>query len=246
MPIFKIIDYCKNFLLDILFPYQCLDCHKEVNNNFPLCQECFSQITLFDSFLCPVCFQRLPPNKLQPHRSCRAKTNLSALAAAVDYNNPLIKEIIHHFKYENITTLKKPLGVLLFTLWQKNNVLLSTEWLIIPVPLHKKRKIQRGFNQAEILAKEFHSSTGFPLSTKILQRIINNPPQIQMVDWQQRQKNTKNIFKLSSESEKKLIKNKNIILIDDVFTTGATLEEAAHVLKQGGAKKIIGLVVAKG
>jgi ComF family protein len=123
----------------------------------------------------------------------------------------------------------------------------------VPVPLHKRKLRERGFNQAELLAKEVAEYFSLSLETKALIRKKYTPPQVRTKNHKARRESLKNAFEISSIFTKKCIsentnflKEKIIILIDDVTTTGATLFEAAKVLKRAGAKEVWGLVVAKG
>lgn len=234
-----------NFLLDLLFPWQCLYCYQEVKNDYPLCKDCFHQIPLFDDFICPVCQKRLSGIN-QKHRSCQGKTHLTALGVVSSYENNILKEVIHHFKYKKVKNLAQPLSLLAiqflensfyFSQLPKNNL------LIIPLPLHLKKKRQRGFNQSELIAKEVANHFYLSYETDILLRVINNSPQVSLENSDLRKKNVKDIFKVKNQES---IRNKTILLLDDVYTTGATMEEAAKILKQNNAKKVIGLVLAKG
>jgi ComF family protein len=251
-----------NFLLDLLFPWQCLYCQKEVENDYPLCKDCFHQIPIFDDFICPVCQKRLSGIN-QKHRSCQGKTHLTALGVVSSYDNSILKEVIHHFKYKKIKNLAQPLSLLTiqflensfyFSQLPKNNL------LIIPLPLHLRKEKQRGFNQSELIAKKVTDYFHFPLRSDILLRVINNPAQVNIKGIEQRKLNVQGIFQIQNKDylfslclrrrgfarNREVLKNKTIILIDDVYTTGATMEEAAKVLKLNGAKKVIGLVLAKG
>jgi len=234
-----------NFLLDLLFPWQCLYCQKAVENDYPLCKDCFHQISLFDDFICPVCQKRLSNNK-QKHRSCQGKTHLTALGVVSSYENSILKETIHYFKYKQIKSLVQPLSLLViqflessfyFSQLPKNNL------LIIPLPLHLRKEKQRGFNQSELIAKKVADYFHFSIRSDTLLRVINNPAQVTMRNTNDRKLNIQGVFQVKKGDN---LKHKTIILIDDVYTTGATMEEAAKILKLNGAEKIIGLVLARG
>jgi len=150
------------------------------------------------------------------------------------------------FKYRPIISLQNPLANLMIKFLKETNFFSGIDKkniLLIPIPLHKMKRRQRGFNQSELLAKAVASHFSLNFNTKILFRIKNNLPQAKINNFIERKKNTENIFQISNSN---LIKNKQIILIDDVYTSGATMQEAARILKKSGAKKIIGLVLAKG
>ena len=112
---------------------------------------------------------------------------------------------------------------------------------LIPVPLHPKRKRERGYNQASLLARELARAKGKVMLKKNLVRIDYRPPQT-LVEAQNREKNVKGAFALRNVEE---IKGKTILLVDDVFTTGATLKECCRELVQGGAKEIKAITVAQ-
>jgi len=112
----------------------------------------------------------------------------------------------------------------------------------VPIPLYKIRHRTRGFNQAELLAKEIANYYNLPLEINLLKRIIPTEPQANIKDDEKRKTNIKEVFNVGPAA----VQGKNIILIDDVSTTGATLTEAGKILKNNGANKVWGLVVARG
>jgi len=115
----------------------------------------------------------------------------------------------------------------------------------VPIPLYKIRHRTRGFNQAELLAKEVANHFNLPLEINLLKRTIPTEPQANIKDDEKRKTNIKGVFKIHPSFLKKL-RDRNIILIDDVSTTGATLVEAGKILKNNGANQVWALVVAKG
>lgn len=153
------------------------------------------------------------------------------------YLNPLLKKAIHTFKYNFVKDLAKPLGKLLI---RKLGGAASPD-LIIPVPLHKRKLRWRGFNQAELLAQEVAAYYNLPLLNNVLIKTKRTKPQVELTE-EQRKENIKGVFQCSRPE---LIKNKKILLIDDVATTGSTLSECARVLKEAGAKEVRKLFLAK-
>lgn len=114
--------------------------------------------------------------------------------------------------------------------------------IIIPVPIHKKRKRIRGYNQSELISKEISNKIEtVKYENKVLQKIVNNKPQ-STLDKFQRKENVKNAYKVINKVK---IQNKNIIIFDDIFTTGNTVNSCAKILKENGANKIIVLTIAK-
>jgi len=223
----------KRRLLDIIFPKFCLNCRKEGSY---LCYDCQSLIEI-SGF----------------HRQYSSQ-NLDDLYFAADYRNPLIEKTIRCFKYEPFAReLAETLSFLIITHFQlmdnkpdffplSESGEKTADFIIIPVPLHKKRLKWRGFNQAEELSKELAAFFGLPLFLNCLIRTKETFPQV-VLSHQARHENVKGAF---STGNKEIIENNNILLVDDIFTTGSTMEECAGFLKAAGAKKVIGLVVARG
>jgi len=178
---------------------------------------------------------------------------------ASDWQNFLLRQLIYEFKYRFVNELAAPLSQLMIkfleaqkfvnfktdklTDWQTNKLIL------LPVPLHKRRQLWRGFNQSELLGKIVGGHFDIPVRTGILLRCRHTLPQMSVRNKIERQKNIRGAFMLNEKtSGEKLaeIKNKIIILIDDVSTTAATLEECAKILKPLSPKEIWGLVLTKG
>lgn len=231
----------QELILDFILPINCLGCSREKDW---LCQNCLNSIPLIDKFTCPNC-QKVSLAG-QTCIECRYKTPLSGLVAAVSYNQPLVRQAIHKLKYDSIFALAKPLGQLLIKILSDSPFHLSLfkeqNFLLIPIPLHQRKLSERGFNQSELLAQEISRKFGWPMETEILKRIRYTKSQTELKE-KERLTNVKDAFAVSNPS---IIKNRNVILVDDLFTTGATMKETAKVLKRVGAKKIWGLVLARG
>jgi ComF family protein len=242
-----LISFIKEFLLDIFFPKTCLSCGREGNW---LCEDCIATLDIQNWCLCPVCQKRVLDYKTC--KNCRKITNLTGLFTPLSFENPLIKKIIHQFKYEPfLKELKEPLSYIIishlnlielprtFFLKEKGA---GHEFLLIPVPLHKSRLRWRGYNQAEEIAKELSKSLDLQIENNCLIRRKSTTPQTELTGLE-RKENIKGIFVLQNPER---IKGRKIFLVDDVYTTGATLEECARVLKDAGAREVWGLVVARG
>ncbi len=223
----------KNFLLDLIFPRYCLGCQKELE----------SQQT---SQICEVCFGKIRFNRGFQYQK---KSAIKAILAAGRYDDPILREAIKAFKYRSIESLKEPLAKLAIDYLKKENLANKfSGFVVAPIPLTLRRKLNRGFNQSELLAKEIGAFLNCPV-INLLKRKKFNSPQAEIPDWKKRKENITGVFEVRLrgifEVGLQSLPNK-IILIDDVSTSGATLEEAASVLKQAGAKEIYGLVIAKG
>jgi ComF family protein len=163
----------------------------------------------------------------------------------MDYKNELVKELIHKFKYQGLKSIQKIFeDVLNKSLENYKDYFKNNDYIIIPVPLHKLKERSRGFNQSAIISNIISKILNIKSYDNILIRFINNPPQANQEDIQKRQQNAQNIFKIN-ENLKETVKNKNIILVDDVFTTGSTLNECTKILKQNNANIIISICLAR-
>ena len=234
----------KNTVLDALFPILCLSCEKD---GFWLCEKCLSQTKLLDFQVCPVC-EDIVTEKGGLCSACRTsqKSSIDSLVAAVSYENPVIKKLVHNFKYRFVSDISGVLAKLISRALVQNDIALPD--FLVPVPLHPRRLRWRGFNQSFLLAshisEEIAPLTGIEI-LDILERKKFNRPQMQIKNYQERLQNMQNIFALNENFDENIIKNKRLMLVDDIATTGATLGECAKMLKQFGAKKVSAAVVAR-
>jgi len=165
-----------------------------------------------------------------------------------DYENSSVIKIIKTFKYRFIKEMAIPISWLLkkYVFWlsaaRKFNLLTESP-IIIPVPLHYRRLNWRGFNQAELIAQSLSEILNCNFDASLIKRTKIIKPQAEIEEREQRINNVRDIFQIIDRDK---VKNKTVLLIDDVCTTGATLNEGARILKESGAAKIIGLVFARG
>jgi ComF family protein len=235
----------KNLILDSIFPIYCVSCKdflpSEKNSYF--CSKCLAKIPVNSSLFCPICLKRLN----QIDKKClhsNKKSSLDFLGYATYYEIPTIRDLIHNYKYRFAKNIENTLANILISYLKKslNN---WNEWIIIPIPLHHSRFNWRGFNQSEEIAKIISQQFNWPILNNILIRKKKTAEQAEIKTKEKRRENLENAFILNDKIDLNQIKNKNIVLLDDVYASGATLEEAAKILKSTEAKKIIGLVIAK-
>lgn len=236
----------RDFLLDLIFPIECLGCGTEKTW---LCDKCFRSIPFKTEQACPECGQS---RQLGTYcRACRDKRPISGILVAGSYRFPLLEGMVKKTKYHMVKDLTYYLGryLHLFLTGLKNQTpaprqpaafTLPEHTILIPIPLHPRKFRWRGFNQAEEIAKTLANESGWPLQALSLIRRKNTRSQTTL-NKQKRLRNITGCFQWPG----KTLKGKNIILVDDVTTTGATLNEAAKILKQNGAGEVWGLVVAK-
>jgi len=236
--IFTFIQRFKNFFLDVLFPPRCAGCFEEGDW---LCLKCFEKIKILDVQVCPVCRKSARGGQVCS-AVCKQQTNLDGLLVAAFYHENLILEkTIKRFKYRFSSALSERLGEILTKVFSRTFKLQNVKAILTPVPLHNARLKWRGFNQSEFLAEFVATKLNYPWQY-LLKRIHNTPPQAKL-SKAERHQNLQDAFEIINF---KIELPPFVILIDDVAATGATLEECAKVLKNNGAKKVWGLVLARG
>jgi len=222
-------------ILNILFPQACILCNAPVleRDYGPLCPLCWGQIKRLEPPFCPQCgIPESPAENIGGLCSaCRLQEYAFDFArSAFIFNDPL-RDVIHHLKYADRVSFARPLGRELRQCMDREGFQGS---VVVPVPLHRRRQRQRGFNQAELLAKML----GRKLDPRILRRRKNTPSQTGL----SRSQRTLN---LSGAFEVREAVPESIVVVDDVFTTGSTLHEISKVLKRAGAKRVEVLTVAR-
>ncbi len=242
----KIKNYFKNLeisILDIILPKKCVGCDQE---KFFLCPDCQNKIRLNSWQVCPVCKKFLTEFGEICLYCKPTKPSIDSLTIAADYQDPLISKTIHLLKYKFLDELVNPLAKILIKAYRKNKIPLPD--LIIPIPLHPLRLRWRGFNQAKLLADNLANNLlphlKIKVSDKILLRTKFTSAQASLKNAKERRENIKNAFQINPNASE-IIKNKKILLIDDISTTGNTLTEAAKEIRKFKPKSINCLVIAK-
>jgi ComF family protein len=225
----------------LIFPQTCLICNQIIDNgNF--CAKDWSELHFLQKPACNICFQpfefRIDDEALCG--KCLQKRPKYFKAISVWAYNEQSRIIIARFKYYDQINLAKYFSELM--LKQAQEIFPEIDF-IVPIPLHKLRIIKRKYNQAAILAKNIAKLSDKKLILDLLVRTKNNQPQASL-DQRMRHKNVRGIFRTKEKYLTK-IKGKNILLIDDVITTGATIESCAQELKSAKANRIYTLTLAK-
>lgn len=221
-------------LLGAIFPTNCLGCGKITEDEI-ICEKCFSEITVNQTLFCGKCRARLAENRRVCHKDFPF-----ILGAATSYNNEAVRGLIHRLKFKYLRSASLPLGKLTVD-YLKNLGIPLKNFSILPIPLSKKRLKERGFNQSELIAKYVATELKLELVDDGLIRTKNSKPQSETKNATERKENVHGAFSVQSQQA---ISGKNIIILDDVITSGSTMEEAARTLKSAGAKKIIAVTVA--
>ncbi|MEK7069885.1 MAG: ComF family protein [Patescibacteria group bacterium] len=177
------------------------------------------------------------------HKISRPDTPyLNGIHISANYQDFVLKKALWALKYQGVKQLAKPLAELIKErIWKK---LETKGWLIVSIPISKNKLRKRGYNQAELLARcLFNFQTDAILGGGILSKIKETVSQVEIKEKEKRLTNIAGSFRVEKPES---VKGKKIILVDDVFTTGATINEAKKVLKKAGAKKVVGVVLARG
>jgi ComF family protein len=233
------------FVLDLILPTSCSYCNAPLNeSSIPhFCSTCWADFALLQGAVCPSCGRPFgSPEALaySPDHvcgACRARPPLFDQALAVGQIEGPLREAVHQFKYRPCRALGSLLGQ-----WMADNIRLTSDLdVVLPVPLHSTRLRQRGFNQALLLAACISKKHRIPLSCDILLRVKPTRPQVEL-SGEDRIKNVAGAFALRTSAT---VFGQKVLLIDDVFTTGATMNECAVVLKDAGAAQVTALTLAR-
>ncbi len=227
-------------ILDIFFPKFCVQCRKAGDY---ICTDCFAGISFTTEHICLVC------NKYAiggvTHPLCKKTYSIDGGMASVAYKG-VVKKLVYQFKYrpylsdlhDHITDLFYE-GIIQH---EQFNSILQTESILVPIPLHRSKQRERGYNHAELLSKNLGKRLGLPTKTLLKRK---KKTQIQAnLKREERLENMKDAFEIVNEQ--KMADVKQVILVDDIITTGATMLEAAKVLKKEGIEHVWGIALAHG
>jgi ComF family protein len=228
-----------------IYPPTCAGCMQPLHSkrSEPFCPECLKTLEFISEPYCPGC--GIPYEKDMPNShlcgDCLSGIHHFDRARSTGFYRGSLREVLHRFKYGGQTSLARPLGQMLIAPGRQLARLQKIDF-IIPVPLHPKRLRQRSFNQASLLARRMGSALNISVDYASLQRSRWTEPQTGL-SRRQRAANVKGAFSLKSN---KKFKGKGILVVDDVLTTGETVEQCVRVLKKdGGAREVAVLTVAR-
>ncbi len=228
---------------DYLFPIFCLECQTEGQW---WCEICLNKNLVRGVYYCPVCHIANPNG--QPCNRCRATSSLNGVVAFLDYDEQtiigqLIKQFKYNFAFDIVSVWDKMIDLFLLDIVNQMEIEVNN-FTIIPVPLHITRERERGFNQADLVAqlvfKKLVTLRQVDFDNKSLQRQkkTNQQAKLNRLD---RLNNLKEAFVWNGQKSAP----KNILLIDDVYTSGTTMQECARILKKFGAQKVYGFTLAR-
>lgn len=235
----KVSSFIDGFL-NLIFPLNCLICQRglEPDNKRHLCERCWAKVRLLKGPICSKCGRLSALSICSP---CKKKRYYFQSARAAGIYEGVLRECIHLLKYGKKVCLTEPLGRLLVQTMRNDGDLKKADFLV-PVPLSGKREREREFNQAHLLAQVVNRHFGIPISSRNLRRTKDVIPQAQL-SGKEREKNIRGLFRVRNDKE---YQGKSILIIDDVFTTGSTVNECARVLSRAGAREVRVLTIASG
>lgn len=240
------MDAFKKKFLELVFPRHCLGCNifmPEATSGY-VCGKCSRDIPIKKEFSCAFCMAPVTLGATCPF--CRRDYYLDRLLVTANYENRLVEEMVKKLKYEFIKTLAPNIAEVMARFWLKNisgNIRLK-KWppLIIPVPLYPARERWRGFNQSAEISSKLGEILGWPVAKNVIEKEKNTLPQTEVADQNSRIRNVVGAF---SCHQPETISNQTVLLVDDVSTTGSTLNDCARSLKSSGAEEVVGFVFAR-
>lgn len=242
----KRFHYVGRSLVDFIFPLCCLSCRKKINMSFyfAFCKSCFKRLIIIKKYSCSRCGRPMDVSSYSEgilcHQCREGKTFFDRSLSALCFTEE-VKRALYAFKYHG----KEHYGYFLSCFMAaKLKRSFGREWLegavIVPVPLFYKKQRERGYNQSEVLSYHISDTLHLNGAENILMRTVHSPSQTQL-KRKERQKNIKGTFSIK---KKVSLEGRSVLLVDDVMTTGATLNECARILKESGAKEVIGITLA--
>ena len=243
-------DYLKEGVLNLIFPLSCQKCGRLIKESggYSLCEDCLQLIKLISLPYCYQCGKPLSKEVDFEEEAkcvhCLAKKYPYYFTRSVAYYEGAIREGIHLLKFQKQVKLVQPLGDLMVNYLIKDDFIKIREIdLIIPVPLFKEDYLKRGFNQSSLLAKYISDYFSLTFSEDLLRKEKMNLSQVGL-SRAERKDNVRKVYTLNSSFP--ISGLSRILLIDDIFTTGATIEASCRELKKTGIEKIYVLTLARG
>ncbi|HAH18618.1 ComF family protein [uncultured Eubacterium sp.] len=229
-------------ILDIVYPRTCPICGKTLSDDKLICDVCNGRLVYANKNICIHCGKILKDRASTICKVCETSETYFEEGRSVFYYNDAIKNALMDFKYHNRRENAKFFAESIMQSYADRISLWNID-LIVPIPVHKKKLIERGYNQAAVLASELCKLSKWDW-TEALIRVEKTKPQKELT----RLDRLNNLEKAIMVDDKKLnlIKDKNILIIDDIYTTGATVSSSSKVLLESGASKVFFITVATG
>ncbi|WP_338406253.1 MULTISPECIES: ComF family protein [unclassified Wolbachia] len=222
---------------NLIFPNVCVSCECIIDENLNLCSECNKKINFLTKHYCNVCGIVISDNIYTCGKCIINPPSFKVLRSVFAYDQHSKNMIINFKFFDNLNYVK------IYAKWiyQANQDTFQNAEVVIPIPLHKMRLFKRKYNQAALLAKELSKLSNLSYTPFAIKRLRHTTPQAGL-SLKQREKNLKKAFSISN---KKIIENKIVILVDDVVTTGATVRSCSQEILNSGAKEVRVLSLAR-
>jgi len=229
-----------NVLLSLLYPRRCPVCDKPVKPwNVLICRECESVLNYIEPPRCMKCGKHIGDSETEYCADCAGRNHLYDCGRAL-FSYQSVSSSIARFKYHGRREYAAFYAACMADVLE-NFIRTCRAEALVPVPLHRSRKRRRGYNQAEVLARELSALTGIPVCDNLIGRVKKTVP-MKELSVADRQNNLKKAFKILRND----VKLNTIIIIDDIYTTGATIDAMCRELKKAGVEKIYFMTLAIG
>ncbi len=229
------------WLLDLLYPRKCISCEELLAGTEQwICQGCKKKLPYIGQHYCIKCGKFLEEEEREFCADCKAHSHNFTQNRGIFHYDRHMKRMVYRFKYQNQRYIGEYFAEeVVFCLGEQ-----IKKWKVdgcIPVPLHKSREKVRGFNQSRLILQEVSKRLGLPMYTDIIVREKKTLPQ-KVLDRKGREKNLKNAFKMGKNG----VKLKRVLLLDDIYTTGSTLDAIARTLQDAGVEEIYTICICIG
>lgn len=238
--------YFKNiidFMLDVLYPKRCVACDKvllKIEKDKGFCKACQRKVRFVGPVFCMKCGAPIKDDRKEFCGNCENNKHIFIQNKAIYRYEGDMRLAMYRFKYANRRCYAKVFAkhaVELYGDWIKRNKI----EVIVPVPMYEPKKKRRGYNQAEVFAKALSEVTGIPMSTEIVRR-EEDTEAMKQLNAIKRKKNLLNAFSLT----KNVVQFRKVLIVDDIYTTGTTMDEVAKMLKYGGMDELFGMSICIG
>ena len=230
-------------LVSLLYPPHCANCGADTDGGMHLCAACTAQAKKITAPFCQRCSEPFDGDISGEFTcaNCADRTLHFDCAVSRYLSRGVVREFVHRFKYDRHFYLRHPLTDWLTEALDDERIRAQPIDALVPVPLHSARFREREFNQADVLAELLAKRTGTPL-LHALKRIRYTTTQTRL-DRHERMENLRNAFRVRDTPA---VQNRHLVLVDDIFTTGSTVDECARVLRAAGAASVRVVTVARG
>lgn len=223
-------------IFDVIYPKVCLDCNKKGSY---ICLSCLEKVRKPNQF-CIYCNR--PSQEGKTHEKCKGRLSLEGYYSAWKYEE-VIKKAILKIKYKFVFEIAEEIALRLSENLKKGNIFIKKDILLVPIPLHRKKEKWRGFNQARKIGEILARINNWDISDNLLIKTKDTKPQTTLTKTE-RKKNVIGVFQVDKDEASNVNNNKQIVLFDDVYTTGTTIKEAAKTLRKSLNNNAWGLTVA--